>query len=87
MKQSKATGNVLTVELKSPNFLLNRLKTDQFTAKSAGQKEDQKGILTDNLKQKNRPRGGFFVFLYFILLYFFSYFLYEIVEKIKIVKS
>jgi len=39
---------------------LNQLKTDLFTAKSAGQKEDQKEISTDNpKKQKTRRLPGF----------------------------
>ena len=51
-KQSKVIGNALTAEQKSQNFLLNQLKTDLFTAENAGQKENQKEILTDSLNQK-----------------------------------
>jgi hypothetical protein len=72
-RKSRVTGNARNAELKLPNFLLNRLKTDLFTAKSAGQKEDQKGISTDNLKRsqkedksslrtKNPAKAGLFVF-------------------------
>jgi hypothetical protein len=43
---------------KSLNFLLNQRQTDQFTAKNAGQKEDQKEISTDNSPQKP-ANGGF----------------------------
>jgi hypothetical protein len=44
---------------------LNQLKTDLFTAKSAGQKEDQKEISTDNpKKQKTRRLPGFLFCFY-----------------------
>jgi len=38
---------------------LNQLQTDLFTAKSVGQKEDQKEISADNPKTKTRRRAGF----------------------------
>jgi len=62
-RKSRVTGNARNAGRKSPNFLLNRLKTDLFTAKSAGQKEDQKGISTDNSKTKNPAKAGLFVSL------------------------
>lgn len=38
----KEVGNVLTVGLKSLNYLLNQRQIDQFTAKSVGEKEGHK---------------------------------------------
>ncbi len=62
-KQLKVTGNVLTAELKSLNFLLNQQLTDQSIAEIAGQKEDLRET-SEAKHTKNPPRrGGFFDFL------------------------
>ena len=59
-KWLKEIGNVPSVEQKSPNFHSNHLQTDQFTAKSVGQKREPKDF--KDRFQKAPQKRGFLVF-------------------------
>jgi len=54
-KWSRAIGNALAAEKKSPSFRLNHHLTDLSTARNAGETGDLKGLIEDNLYQISKP--------------------------------
>lgn len=66
VKWSKETGNAANAAQKSQNFLLSRLRTDQYIAKIAGLKKDLQGSAANSDSAKNiHDKTWVFCFLIF----------------------